>query len=160
PNPDSAPDRLVRALDRIQHYEPPFKVLPVVDEFLRAMAETEPADRARQVRNIKQALKDHDFQASVERDQSLNYLLPDTISLTMMGGSQHTNVRPPEAWANLDVRLLPGEDPRKFLETIRHVVDDPEVTITPATETFQAPNYSPTSTPLYAAIQRVASRYF
>ncbi len=49
----------------------------------------------------------------------MNYLLRDTIALTMLGGSEQTNVIPPEAWANLDVRLLPGDDPKEFLATIR-----------------------------------------
>ena len=38
PNPDSAPNRLVRALNRIIAYRTPMRVLPVVDEFLRDMA--------------------------------------------------------------------------------------------------------------------------
>jgi acetylornithine deacetylase/succinyl-diaminopimelate desuccinylase-like protein len=160
PNPDSAPDRLVRALDRIGAYRPPYKVLPVVEEFLQAMAASEPPERARQFRNIKQALKERAFQAQVERDESLNYLLRNTISLTMLGGSSQTNVIPPEAWANLDVRLLPGEDPKKFLETMRHVVGDPDVTISPQAENFQPPNYSKTDTELYGAIQHVSAAYF
>ena len=46
PNPDSAPNRLVRALDRIIAYRTPLRVLPVVDEFLRDMAPQEPPERA------------------------------------------------------------------------------------------------------------------
>jgi acetylornithine deacetylase/succinyl-diaminopimelate desuccinylase-like protein len=38
PNPDSAPNRLVRALNKILAYQTPLRVLPVVDEFLRGMA--------------------------------------------------------------------------------------------------------------------------
>ncbi|HEY6339317.1 MAG TPA: M20/M25/M40 family metallo-hydrolase, partial [Candidatus Sulfotelmatobacter sp.] len=38
PNPDSAPNRLVHALNRILAYKTPLRVLPVVDEFLRDMA--------------------------------------------------------------------------------------------------------------------------
>ena len=160
PRADSAPNRLVRALDRITDYQPPFKVLPVVDEFLRAMAASEPPERARQFRNIQQALKGRNFQEQVQRDESLNYLLRDTISLTMLGGSEQTNVIPAEAWANLDVRLLPGEDSDKFLQTMRRLVNDPAVTIMPQYPTFQAANYSPTDTELFAAIRGVAAQYF
>src|SRR5579863_3684964 len=46
PNPDSAPNRLVRALDRILAYRTPLKVLPVVDEFLREMAPYESPEKA------------------------------------------------------------------------------------------------------------------
>ncbi len=69
----------------------------------------------------------------MEGDRSLNYLLRDTISLTMLGGSQQTNVIPSQAWANLDVRLLPGDRPADFLALMRRVVADPEVAVEPLT---------------------------
>jgi acetylornithine deacetylase/succinyl-diaminopimelate desuccinylase-like protein len=160
PIEDSAPNRLVHALNRILAYRTPLKVLPVVDEFLRDMAPYEPADKARQYRNIRKALDDKKFQEEVEQDESLNYLLRDTISLTMLGGSEQTNVIPPEAWANLDVRILPGGDPKTLLEAIRRVVNDPNVTVEPLDAQFREANYSPTSTALYEAVRRVAAHYF
>ena len=111
PNPDSAPNRLVHALNRILAYRTPLRVLPVVEEFLHEMAPYEPPEQAREYRNIRKAIEDKKFQQDVEKDESLNFLLRDTISLTMMGGSEQTNVIPPEAWANLDVRILPGGNP-------------------------------------------------
>jgi len=160
PNPDSAPDRLVRALDRIIQYRTPLKVLPVVEEFLRDMAPYEPPERAEQYRNIRQAIQDKSFQAELDRDEAINYLLRDTISLTMLGGSEQTNVIPPEAWANLDVRMLPGEDPQAFLESIRKVVNDPNVTVEPMQKEFRVANYSPTDTAIYAAFREVSAQYF
>ena len=160
PIPDSAPNRLTRALNRIIAYRTPFKVLPVVEEFLHDMAPYEPPARAAQFRNIRQALQDKSFQAQVEHDDSLNFLLRNTISLTMLGGSAQTNVIPPEAWANLDVRLLPGEDPKPFLESIRKVVNDPNVTVEPQNSEFRVANYSPTSTEIYTAFKQVAAHYF
>src|SRR2546430_701010 len=160
PNTDSAPNRLIRALDRVIQYRTPLKVLPVVEEFLRDMAPYEPAERAQQFRNIRDAIQDKNFQDQVERDESLNFLLRNTISLTMLGGSEQTNVIPPDAWANLDVRLLPGEDPKPFLESIRQVVNDPDVTVDPQNAEFRVANASPTDTVLFDAIRRVAQQYF
>jgi acetylornithine deacetylase/succinyl-diaminopimelate desuccinylase-like protein len=160
PNRDSAPNRLVRALNRILAYRTPLRVLPVVDEFLHDMASSEPADRAREYRDIHKAITDKKFQDEVEQDESLNFLLRDTISLTMMGGSEQTNVIPPEAWANLDVRILPGGDPKAVLEAVRRVVNDPNVTVEPLNTEFRVANYSPTDTALFAAIRRVSSKYF
>lgn len=157
---DSAPNRLVRALDRILAYRTPLKVLPVVEEFLRDMAPYEPPEQAREYRDIRNAIEDKKFQQDVEKDESLNFLLRDTISLTMMGGSEQTNVIPPEAWANLDVRILPGGDPKALLEQIRQVVDDPNVTIEPLNAEFREANYSPTHTALYDAIHKVSAKYF
>jgi acetylornithine deacetylase/succinyl-diaminopimelate desuccinylase-like protein len=157
---DSAPNRLVRALNRILAYQTPMRVLPVVDEFLRDMAPHEPPERAAQYRNIKKAIEDKKFQEEVEKDESLNFLLRDTISLTMMGGSEQTNVIPPEAWANLDVRILPGGDPKAVLAAIRRVVNDPDVTVEPWKGEFRVANYSGTDNALFAAIREVSGKYF
>src|SRR5437588_5280828 len=160
PNPDSAPNRLVRALDRIIAYRTPLRVLPVVEEFLRDMAPYEPPERAASYRNIRKAIEDRKFQEEVEKDEALNFLLRDTISLTMLGGSEQTNVIPPEAWANLDVRILPGGDPKALLEAVRGVVNDPNITVEPLNREFRVSNYSPTQNALFAAIRQVAQKYF
>jgi acetylornithine deacetylase/succinyl-diaminopimelate desuccinylase-like protein len=159
PIADSAPNRLVRALNRILAYRTPVRVLPVVEEFLRDLAPYQSPERAEQYRNIRKAIEDRRFQEVVEQDESLNFLLRDTISLTMMGGSEQTNVIPGEAWANLDVRILPGGDPNAVVEALRRVVNDPSVTIEPL-ENFRVANYSPTDTALYAAARQVAAKYF
>lgn len=160
PNPDSAPDRLVHALNRIIAYRTPLRVLPVVDEFLKDMAPYEPPARAAEYRNIKKEVEEKKFQDEIERDESLNFLLRDTITLTMLGGSEQTNVIPPEAWANLDVRILPGGDPKAVAEALRRVVNDPDVTIEPLNAEFRVANYSGTDNPLYAAIKEVSGKYF
>jgi acetylornithine deacetylase/succinyl-diaminopimelate desuccinylase-like protein len=160
PNADSAPNRLVRALDRIIAYRTPLQVLPVVAEFLEDMAPYEPPERAAYFRNIRQAIQDKKFQDEVEHDESLNFLLRDTISLTMLQGSEQTNVIPAEAWANLDVRILPGGDPKLVLEALCHVVNDPNVTIEPQEQKFLVANYSATDNALYAAIRAVSAKYF
>ena len=161
PIADSAPNRLVRALEKIVAYRTELKLLPVADEFLTAMAAYETPQRARWFRNLRQSLKEAAFQREVEQDPSLNYMLRDTISLTMLGGSKQTNVIPAEAWANLDVRLLPGDDPQAFLTLMKKVVDDPEVTVEPLRkEQFQPANASPIDTPLMAAIRKTAAKYF
>ena len=161
PIADSAPNRLVRALEKIVGYRTELKVLPAANEFLTAMAAYETPQRARWFRNLGQAVKDPEFQKEVEQDSSLNYMLRNTISLTMLGGSKQTNVIPAEAWANLDVRLLPGDDPQAFLASLRKVVDDPNVTVEPLRkEQFQPANASSIDTVLMAAVRKTAAKYF
>jgi acetylornithine deacetylase/succinyl-diaminopimelate desuccinylase-like protein len=157
---DSAPNRLVRALNRVAAYRPPYKVLPVVEEFLRDLAPYESPERARYFRNAKRALRDPHFEHQVDSDESLNFLLRNTISITMLHGSEQTNVIPSEAWANLDVRLLPGQDGSQFLRTLRRIIDDPDVSLEPVPGNFRSANYSRTDTDLYSAIRQVERRYF
>jgi acetylornithine deacetylase/succinyl-diaminopimelate desuccinylase-like protein len=160
PNPDSAPNRLIHALDKIIAYKTPLRVLPVVDEFLKDMAPYEPPEKAGYYRDVRKAIQDPKFQQDVERDESLNFLLRDTISLTMLGGSQQTNVIPPDAWANLDVRILPSGDPKALAEDLRHVVNDSNVSIEPINAEFRIANYSGTDNALFAEIKRVSGIYF
>ena len=160
PIADSAPNRLLRALNRILAYKPPLRLLPVVEEFLKTIAPDEPPARAGQFRNIRRSLNNEKFRREIEADENLNYLLHDTIAVTMLGGSEQTNVIPAEAWANLDVRLLPGENPKQFLETMRRVVDDPHVSVQPQSADFREANYSPTDTALYKAVRQVTAHYF
>jgi len=160
PNADSAPNRLVRALNRIIAYQTPLRVLPVVEEFLRDMAPYEPPEQAAYYRDVRKAIEDKKFQQEVANDESLNFLLRDTISLTMLGGSEQTNVIPPEAWANLDVRILPGGDPKALLQEVRRVVDDPNVSVEPMNDEFRVANYSGTDNPLWGAIREVSGKYF
>src|ERR1700678_2113578 len=71
PNPDSAPNRLVLALERILAYQTPLRVLPVVQEFLLGMAPYEPEARAREFRNINKEIENKKFQEEVAHDESL-----------------------------------------------------------------------------------------
>jgi acetylornithine deacetylase/succinyl-diaminopimelate desuccinylase-like protein len=160
PIANSAPERLVRALNRILNHRTELKLLPVVEEYLREVARFEPEERAKKFRNARASLGDRHFRAELERDYFIGPMLRNTISLTMMGGSQQTNVIPGEAWAHLDVRLLPGEDPQAFLAEMRRVVNDSNVDIEPQQKEFRIANASPIDTELYAAIRRVAGRYF
>jgi acetylornithine deacetylase/succinyl-diaminopimelate desuccinylase-like protein len=160
PIPDSAPNRLVRALSRILAHPTELKALPVSEEFLRLMAPSQPPQRARWFLDLPKALRDKRFRKSVENDELLDYMLRNTITLTRLGGSQQTNVIPGEAWASLDVRLLPGEDPKSFLEEMRRVVDDENVSIEPESAEFRVANASPLDTALFDSFRRAAARYF
>lgn len=159
PLADSAPNRLARALNRVLAWETPLRLLPVAENFLKGRAALERGQRAAWFRDPRRAMKDPKFRAYVNSDPDVSYLFRNTIALTMMGGSAQTNVIPAEAWANLDVRLLPGEDPARFQAELKRIINDPEISITPLGTFFKA-NSSPTGTDLYRSIERAAARYF
>ena len=159
PMADSAPNRLVRALDHILAWQRPLLLPPATEQFLKGRASLEKGQRAAWFRDPRRAMQDPHFRAYVNSDPDVEYLFRDTIALTMMGGSAQTNVIPGDAWANLDVRLLPGEDPARFEAALRRVINDPAITVEHMGTFFKA-NFSPTDTLLYRTIERVSSRYF
>jgi acetylornithine deacetylase/succinyl-diaminopimelate desuccinylase-like protein len=129
-----------------------------VEQYFAVIARLEPEPRASQFRNIRKALQDPAFARSINRDEDCNYLLRDTISLTVLQGGSQTNVIPDTAYAELDVRLLPGEDPKVFLAQLRTVLADDSIRIASAGR-FKPPNSSSTDTSLYRLIEQVVHQY-
>lgn len=157
---DSAPHRLARALARVVDWETPIKVLPGVEKFFHDLAPQEPPERGEKFRHIREAVHDPEFLATLTRDEAYNYLLRNTVSLTVLQGSQQTNVIPGEAVAHLDVRLLPREDPQEFLQQLRVVLADDTLEVEPVQDTFRVANSSGTDTELFRTIQAVLGEHF
>jgi acetylornithine deacetylase/succinyl-diaminopimelate desuccinylase-like protein len=155
---NSAPNRLVRAMARIVDYQPPMKVLPAVEKFFRDVAPLEPEPMRSKFENIKESLKDHQFARMISSNRGYNYMFRNTVVLTMMSGGRQTNVIPNTATCNLDVRLLPGEDPQAFLAEIKRVIDDPSIKVENTTG-FKPPNSSPVDTELFRVISEVTREH-
>jgi acetylornithine deacetylase/succinyl-diaminopimelate desuccinylase-like protein len=158
PLADSAPNRLARAMYRVVNWKTPIRLLPSVEEFFHQIASTEREPRASQFRHIRQSLKNPAFVKMITADENYNFMLRDTVSLTVMKGSQQTNVIPDTAYCQLDIRLLPGEDPKLFREQLRKVVADPKIQIEPISS-FRQPNSSSTDTMLYHLFEKVVHEY-
>lgn len=153
PVADSASNRLIRAMNRILDWETPIKLLPPVEQFFKDIAPLQPEPLRSQFANIAESLKDPAFVKSLSSQREYNFLVRNTISITMLSGSKQTNVIPNTATCNLDVRLLPGEAPEEFLKALTAVIADPSIKIENVNR-FKAPNSSPTNTELFSLIAR------
>ncbi len=153
PIADAAPNRLVRAMQRVIDWQTPTRLLPSVEQYFHQIATLEKAPRASQFRNIRKALQNPAVVKALTEDKNFNYLLRNTISLTVLKGSYQTNVIPDTAYCDLDVRLLPGEDPESFLGQLRAVVADERIRLE-LLNRFKPPNSSSTHTDLYRIIER------
>jgi acetylornithine deacetylase/succinyl-diaminopimelate desuccinylase-like protein len=159
PIADSALNRMVRALERVRNHATELKVLPAAERYLRDMAPTEKPPRSGWFRDVRAALRDPKARRALSDDREVAYLLRNTISITVVRAGYKTNVIPGTAEAELDVRLLPGEDPQKFLAEMRRVIDDPTVEIEPD-QAFRAPNASPWETEFVGAAAGVLGGAF
>jgi acetylornithine deacetylase/succinyl-diaminopimelate desuccinylase-like protein len=154
PIADSAPNRLIRAMNKIVNYQTPLKVLPSVQKFFHDAAPLQPPALRAKFENVREALKDPKFVTFVTASREYDFMFRNTISLTMMSGSKQTNVIPNTATCSLDVRLLPDEDPKAFLAEIERVIGDPTIKIENING-FKPPNASPIDTDLFRAIAAV-----
>jgi len=153
PVADSASNRLIRAMNRILDWETPINLLPAVEQFFKDVAPLQPDPWRSQFANIRESLKDPAFAKSLSSQREYNFLLRNTISITMLSGSKQTNVIPNTATCNLDVRLLPGELPEDFLKALTAVIADPSIKIENVNQ-FKPPNSSPINTELFSLIAR------
>jgi acetylornithine deacetylase/succinyl-diaminopimelate desuccinylase-like protein len=120
PHSDNALDRLVRALYRVQTWERPLSVSPVLTEYFGRLSRAGIYKGTPDVAGLTQAANE---------DPRIRALLMDTISATTTAAGIKHNVIPARAEATLDCRLLPGVDPEAFQAEMERVIDDPKVRI-------------------------------
>lgn len=145
-------------MQRVVDWQTPIRLLPSVEQYFHEIAQLEKEPRASQFRDVRNALGNPAFVKALTQDEDYNYLLRDTVSLTVLKGSEQTNVIPDTAYCELDVRLLPGQDPKAFLEQLRGVVADDQIRVEPLGP-FRTPNASSTDTVLYRIIEQVVHEY-
>jgi acetylornithine deacetylase/succinyl-diaminopimelate desuccinylase-like protein len=156
PRPDSAPSRLLAALSRIESWATPLHVVPELQRFYADTAHLEDGALRERVRDLARALKDPVFAAAFTANPRHNAQVRNTISLTVLASGGKTNVIPPEASAELDVRLLPDQDPKQFIAEITQVISDDRIRI----ETLLSfpPASSPGEHELFDVLREIAER--
>ena len=155
PTPQNPVPRLVAALDKLAHYETPLHVTPGVQKYFHDISRTYTGEHRQWLADVTAALQRPTARQWILANVYWNAILRNTISLTGLSGSNKTNVIPSEASAELDIRLLPDQDPAEFLATLEHVVNDTSV-VWQSLATPRAPLESPIDTDLFHAIERAA----
>ena len=147
PHDDNAADRLVRALTRIQEWQRPLSPSPEVIEYFRQLHAAGILDREPTAAVLAEI---------AETNPRLKSVQMNSISLTGLDAGVKHNVIPAAARATLDVRLVPGYDPERFVEELQQVIDDPRIEIE-CVFVSSTPS-SPIDTELYAVMAREAKR--
>ena len=148
PWPDTAPHRLIRALGRLLQAERPLRVLPETREYFRALGSVLPGDTGRGLEDVERSLGEPAFRARFLAHPHHAALVRTTFAVNMLKGSEKRNVIPPEAVADLDCRMLAGDDPEEIRAWVERVVADSQVAVEITGEAKQ-PNLSPPDTELY-----------
>jgi acetylornithine deacetylase/succinyl-diaminopimelate desuccinylase-like protein len=153
---DTAVDRLLAALDRSRRIETAVRAVPEVERMFAALAQIAPPEDRRGFADLDFALQwDPDFRARFLADRGRRALVQNTVAITVLQGSPRTNVVSAEAFAHLDVRLLPGEECDDFARRVRTAIATPDVSVEPFLS-FGSRS-SPIDTDLFRAIRRVAA---
>ena len=125
PLESSAVTDLIAALERLREYEFEPRIVPAVDAYFRGLAPTAAVSWQDHFSDIAAAIRVPGVASQLQRDNpGMHALIRNTCSLTRLGGSDKINVVPPEAWAELDCRLLPDQDPEAFLTELGDVLGE------------------------------------
>lgn len=154
--PDTAVTRLLDALERIRAFDSPVNVVPEVARMFREVAQLAPPEDRAGFANLAVALEtDPAFRQRFLSSPGRAALVRNTVAITVLEGSDQTNVLPGHARAQLDARVLPGQHCADFVGAIERTIDDDSVRVEPFLS-FTTSS-SPVNTPLFRAIQRVAA---
>jgi acetylornithine deacetylase/succinyl-diaminopimelate desuccinylase-like protein len=151
PWPETAPHRLIRALGRLLAAERPPRVLPEVQEYFGALARVLPAEQGRGLATLAASLRDAAFRARFFARREWAAMVRTTFAVNMLRASEKRNVIPPEAVAEIDCRMLAGDDPDEIRDWVARAVNDEHVEVAFAREP-KIPNLSPPDTELYKAL--------
>jgi len=123
---------LAGAVAKIGEWRPEVRFNETTGTYFRRLAAISPPDVAKVYRDVlstdpkvRAAADDWLF----ENEPRHSSMLRTSVSPNIFTGGYRSNVIPSEAKATLDVRALPDEDPAKFLEQVKRVVNDPAVEV-------------------------------
>lgn len=161
PHAHNAVVKLARAIAALGDTRLPMHVTPVVRRFLETIATGAPFPQDKLMPLVLEPrlagfLLDAIGKKNPGQANSINAMLRNTVSPTILGAGRKVNVIPATARAELDGRLIPGQSVEAFLSEVQDVVGrDLRVNVLHQHEgvTF------PSDTPLYDAIRRTTERH-
>jgi len=158
PRDASAVTRLIAALERLRQHQFEPRIVPAVDAYFKGIASAASPTWRERFANMAAAIRTPGVVAELQRDDpALHTLVRNTCSITRLGGSAKINVVPPEAWAEIDCRLLPDQDPKAFLTELGQVLGD---AIEVKTIMGFTPAVSSADTELYRVLEAVCREHF
>ncbi|MEP6474823.1 MAG: M20/M25/M40 family metallo-hydrolase, partial [Gemmatimonadota bacterium] len=157
PTPGNPVPRLARAIGRLAAWQTEVRISPAVARFFKAQAPFETGPHKAWMADAVAALKDTKGRAWLLSDPGRSALLRNTVTPTVLTGSNKTNTIPPEASAEVDIRLLPDQDLAAFDREMKRVVADTAVHFQTIGDVPPRMD-SPLDTELFKAIERVVGR--
>ncbi len=155
PSKDNAIVQMNKIIGRIGRHREPMKLCATSRSFLSQIAMQHGVKLPSIPESLDYTLKLF-ANRHFNRERSVQGMLYNTISPTILQAGMKTNVLPEQCELTLDCRLVPGETPEHFLEEIRNIMNDSRVTC----EVLQSapPTESPVDTELFRIMRQVVQQ--
>lgn len=129
PVPDNAIYHLVRAVERISHFEFPVELDDANRAYFTGMAKIVAGEAGAAMTAVLKDTHDAASVAILDKDENWHAMLRTTCVATMLAAGHATNALPQRATANINCRIFPGELREAVLAQLATVIDDPKVSI-------------------------------
>ncbi len=132
PLADNSLVHLAAAVAAVGRWRAPIRLNETTTEYFKRLAAVSSPEDAARYRSVLVPDSPEGRAADdyfVLREPRYASMLRTSLTPTLVAGGYRFNVIPSEAKATFDVRMLPDEDPVRFLATVRQVVNDPAVEV-------------------------------
>ena len=154
---------LSKAVAAVAEWQPPIDLNDTTAAYFSRLAAISPPEQARYYRDVLTG----DAKAAAAADAWLREheprhasMLRTSISPNIIQGGYRSNVIPSEARASLDVRMLPDENPARFMEQLKRVVNDSSVEAVFTGGSRADAHWSPTGQPRSGGESSINSEAF
>lgn len=152
PHNDNANVKLLQALERVLAAPRPLRVNAVTKAMFQAIAPTQKFPASALLARLDNLLALRLAAGKLQADNSLNAMLRDTISLTVLRAGYKVNVIPERAEAEIDCRLLPDTDAAEFHAWLKRRLADEGIQVE-ITESSPPSGVAPLDGPFYQAVK-------
>src|SRR5450432_3133222 len=130
PVPDNAIYHLVRAVDRISHFEFPVELDDANRAYFTGMSKIVAGEAGAAMAAVVKNPHDAVLVAILDKNQNWHAMLRTTCVATMLAAGHATNALPQRATANINCRIFPGDSRDAVLAQLATIIDDPKVSVT------------------------------
>lgn len=156
PLPDNAIYHLVRAVDKISHYEFPVQLDEANRAYFTGMAKIVGGENGAAMTAVLKNPEDKAAVAILDQDPNWHAMLRTTCVATMLSAGHATNALPQRAMANINCRIFPGVTRDAIQAQLMKTIDDPAVRITIPEVRGPLANPSPLTPQILQPIEAVA----
>jgi acetylornithine deacetylase/succinyl-diaminopimelate desuccinylase-like protein len=161
PQRDNAVVHLAAAVQKVGTLETPLHLLTMTRRYFEQLASVEDDDIAKWIRALGSSDRaDLAALRLAQMNPVWNSMLRDTIAPTELNAGVRANVVPPQASANLNIRLLPGNSIQDVIAEMQKAVNDPQIKFTVEPDAGPSAPSSSITTELYQTIERLAPKQF
>ena len=155
--------RLSDAVAKVGKWAPPIRPNETTAAYFKRLATISTPEEAQRYRDVLNpdpkvaGPADEYFRTHEPRHASM---LRTSASPNMFNAGYRLNVIPSEATAQIDVRMLPDEDPQAFLEQMKAIINDPSIEVAFAARDVRPGGTTRLNTEAFEAVEANVTKHY